>query len=44
MFYQRILKSTHGVDRSGKTTFEYLWRDEIVVKFKELGGEPVQLP
>jgi hypothetical protein len=27
-----------------KTRFEYLWRDETEMKFKELGGEPVQLP
>jgi hypothetical protein len=44
MFYQRIFKATHGVDRSGKTRFEYLWRDETEMKSKELGGEPVQPP
>jgi cupin superfamily acireductone dioxygenase involved in methionine salvage len=27
-----------------KTTFEYLWRDEIKVKSKEPGGELVQTP
>jgi hypothetical protein len=45
MFYQRVFKTTHGVDRSGKKTrFEYLWKDKTEMKSKEPGEEPVQLP
>jgi hypothetical protein len=43
MFYQRKFKTTHGVHRSGETTFEYLWREETEMKSEEPGGEPVRL-